>query len=152
MDRACAFCAGPRINELLAFFRTNETHSWKVKFLLLESVFRRTIQIGKGFPTRARRWLSQFKMPCWRWTISCNPATAWGSDPTPLRFFQNNFFITYCIATWHTSPGINLASFHAKKNQNLPAFFAIGRILWCRFTRLWVDKRYIFENSPKYSF
>ena len=74
-----------------------------------------------------------------------NPPPPGGSDPTPPRFFRNNFFIYYWLLylheTWHTSPGINLASSRANKIKIDRNFFAIGRILWRHFPRFWADKR-----------
>ena len=53
-----------------------------------------------------------------------------GSDPSPLGFPEQLLYVLlYRHKTWHTSPGINLASSRAKKIKMGWNFFAIGRIL-----------------------
>ena len=66
-----------------------------------------------------------------------------GRIQPPLGFsgITSSFITVYRHETWHTSPGINLASSRAKKIKIGRKFFAIGRILWRHFPRFWADKR-----------
>ena len=76
--------------------------------------------------------------------LSNNPPPPGGvvSDPPPSVFPESLLhLLLYRHETWHTSPGINLASSRAKKIKIDRNFFAIVRILWRHFPRFWADKR-----------
>ena len=68
MGGACGLCACSRAGTIETILAARR---WKIEFLLLGSVFRRPIHKEGDFRHGlATRWLSQFKTPCWRCTIS----------------------------------------------------------------------------------
>ena len=50
-----------------------------IQYLIVSNrgIFRRNDSTVQGFSTRATRWLSQLKTPCWRWDVSFKPGYAW---------------------------------------------------------------------------
>ena len=56
-----------------------------IQYLIVSNrgIFRRNDSTVQGFSTRATRWLSQLKTPCWRWDVSFNPRPAGPLDFPP---------------------------------------------------------------------
>ena len=50
-----------------------------IQYLIVSNrgIFRRNDSTVQGFSTRATRWLSQLKTPCWRWDVSFKNHTVW---------------------------------------------------------------------------
>ena len=60
--------------KILHFSRRLSTnkHHFMMQYLIVSNrgIFRRNDSTVQGFSTRAIRWLSQLKTPCWRWDVS----------------------------------------------------------------------------------
>ena len=55
-----------------------------IQYLIVsnQGIFRRNDSTVQGFSTRATRWLSQLKTPCWRWDVSFK--TCWRVERTGM--------------------------------------------------------------------